>query len=168
VQETWSTTAQIGLERVKGIEPSYSAWKAAALPLSYTRIMHAYTKTRPMGKEPAFAKAPAQQPPLSCVLTSRQANGLPSRSSQSAGWWEMQDSNLRRRSQRIYSPPPLPLGTISRNHFDVRRLRLWSCPKGRNRERLMAIGFCPVNSPTSSKAALKRVACVPGDAIEPP
>src|SRR5690242_14207154 len=24
------------LERVKGIEPSYSAWKAAALPLSYT------------------------------------------------------------------------------------------------------------------------------------
>ena len=26
------------LERVEGIEPSYSAWKAAALPLSYTRI----------------------------------------------------------------------------------------------------------------------------------
>ena len=26
------------LERVKGIEPSYSAWKAATLPLSYTRI----------------------------------------------------------------------------------------------------------------------------------
>jgi hypothetical protein len=25
------------MERVKGIEPSYSAWKAAALPLSYTR-----------------------------------------------------------------------------------------------------------------------------------
>jgi hypothetical protein len=24
-------------KRVKGIEPSYSAWKAAALPLSYTR-----------------------------------------------------------------------------------------------------------------------------------
>ena len=26
-----------GLERVPGIEPGYSAWKAAALPLSYTR-----------------------------------------------------------------------------------------------------------------------------------
>jgi hypothetical protein len=26
------------MERVKGIEPSYSAWKAAALPLSYTRV----------------------------------------------------------------------------------------------------------------------------------
>jgi hypothetical protein len=28
---------RVDLERVKGIEPSYSAWKAAALPLSYTR-----------------------------------------------------------------------------------------------------------------------------------
>ena len=26
------------LERVAGIEPAYSAWKAAALPLSYTRL----------------------------------------------------------------------------------------------------------------------------------
>ncbi len=25
------------MERVKGIEPSYLAWKATALPLSYTR-----------------------------------------------------------------------------------------------------------------------------------
>ena len=31
------TKVLILLERVKGIEPSYSAWKAAALPLSYTR-----------------------------------------------------------------------------------------------------------------------------------
>jgi hypothetical protein len=31
------TDAAAILERVKGIEPSYSAWKAAALPLSYTR-----------------------------------------------------------------------------------------------------------------------------------
>ena len=29
--------AEGSLERVEGIEPSYSAWKAAALPLSYTR-----------------------------------------------------------------------------------------------------------------------------------
>jgi hypothetical protein len=33
-QKLW---ALLELERVKGIEPSYSAWKAAALPLSYTR-----------------------------------------------------------------------------------------------------------------------------------
>jgi hypothetical protein len=29
----------LSVERVKGIEPSYSAWKAAALPLSYTRAL---------------------------------------------------------------------------------------------------------------------------------
>jgi hypothetical protein len=32
----WTTLIE-WLERVKGIEPSYSAWEAAALPLSYTR-----------------------------------------------------------------------------------------------------------------------------------
>ena len=30
----------LDLERVAGIEPAYSAWKAAALPLSYTRGLH--------------------------------------------------------------------------------------------------------------------------------
>src|SRR5262249_32132100 len=35
------------LERVKGIEPSYSAWKAAALPLSYTRaVPHSVARPR--------------------------------------------------------------------------------------------------------------------------
>ena len=33
----WNTTSD--LERVKGIEPSQPAWKAGALPLSYTRIL---------------------------------------------------------------------------------------------------------------------------------
>jgi hypothetical protein len=32
------------MERVKGIEPSYSAWKAAALPLSYTRDFNALAR----------------------------------------------------------------------------------------------------------------------------
>jgi hypothetical protein len=31
-----SNTA-LGVERVKGIEPSYAAWEAAVLPLNYTR-----------------------------------------------------------------------------------------------------------------------------------
>ncbi len=35
------------------------------------------------------------------------------RDNASTGWWERKDSNLRRHSQRIYSPPPLPLGTLS-------------------------------------------------------
>ena len=33
-----SGSARQELERVKGIEPSSSAWKAVALPLSYTRL----------------------------------------------------------------------------------------------------------------------------------
>jgi hypothetical protein len=37
-RRTDTNAAEKQLERVKGIEPSYSAWKAAALPLSYTRI----------------------------------------------------------------------------------------------------------------------------------
>ncbi len=53
----------IVMERVKGIEPSTSAWKAEVLPLNYTRI---YFK-----------------------------------------WWREQDSNLRTRWERIYSPPRL-------------------------------------------------------------
>lgn len=41
--ENWDSTAELrphqtGLERVRGIEPPYSAWEAAALPLSYTRM----------------------------------------------------------------------------------------------------------------------------------
>ena len=39
------------LERVKGIEPSYSAWKAAALPLSYTRV-GALRNTGPLRSQP--------------------------------------------------------------------------------------------------------------------
>ena len=49
------------MERVKGIEPSYSAWKAAALPLSYTRAQAmnyhvadvASTAMRRFGRVPA-------------------------------------------------------------------------------------------------------------------
>ena len=33
-------------KRVKGIEPSYSAWKAAALPLSYTRPLSSTSLVR--------------------------------------------------------------------------------------------------------------------------
>lgn len=49
------------MERVPGIEPGYSAWKAAALPLSYTRVKLVLKRTdTPMveeaGFEPAYAK----------------------------------------------------------------------------------------------------------------
>ena len=50
------------MERVAGIEPAYSAWKAAALPLCYTRKFWSCDRTfdTPMveeaGFEPAYAK----------------------------------------------------------------------------------------------------------------
>jgi hypothetical protein len=54
------------MERVKGIEPSYSAWKAAALPLSYTRAQAmnyhvadvASTAMRRLGPVPEASIAP--------------------------------------------------------------------------------------------------------------
>ena len=39
-------TAMRGVERVPGIEPGYSAWKAAALPLSYTRAARRIARGR--------------------------------------------------------------------------------------------------------------------------
>ena len=39
------------LERVMGIEPTYSAWKAAALPLSYTRAPSRPAKGAAEGEE---------------------------------------------------------------------------------------------------------------------
>jgi hypothetical protein len=51
------------LERVKGIEPSYSAWKAAALPLSYTRARGSpNTPCGPPQPAPAAPDLPAKQP----------------------------------------------------------------------------------------------------------
>ncbi len=37
ISNDYDEQPRVAVERVKGIEPSYSAWKAAALPLSYTR-----------------------------------------------------------------------------------------------------------------------------------
>ena len=60
------------MERVKGIEPSYSAWKAAALPLSYTRTrpIHYHagqatsTAMRRFGPFPAPCPVPRARRPL--------------------------------------------------------------------------------------------------------
>lgn len=50
------------LERVKGIEPSYSAWKAAALPLSYTRDTGSLTRPGGGLNCPRGALSPAFRP----------------------------------------------------------------------------------------------------------
>ena len=48
------------MERVKGIEPSYSAWKAAALPLSYTRMVFPVVR----GDSPAGSRPPQTDIPV--------------------------------------------------------------------------------------------------------
>jgi hypothetical protein len=53
------------LERVKGIEPSYSAWKAAALPLSYTRVWCDHLSRQADGLN--CADAPSARRPLSSI-----------------------------------------------------------------------------------------------------
>src|SRR5947207_14589354 len=50
----WPVSLLKTLERVKGIEPSYSAWKAAALPLSYTRTGDELS--RPAGRLNRYAR----------------------------------------------------------------------------------------------------------------
>src|SRR5262245_4650366 len=62
------------LERVKGIEPSYSAWKAAALPLSYTREFRRHlSREKPRRRQAVCAQegetlveGPEKRPP--CAL----------------------------------------------------------------------------------------------------
>src|ERR1700738_1810502 len=81
------------LERVKGIEPSSSAWKAVALPLSYTR----FEITEDGGRMSTRAICP----PSSSVLYPALGGGGRTRTYEGV-------------SQRIYSPPPLPLGSLPR------------------------------------------------------
>jgi hypothetical protein len=46
------------MERVKGIEPSSSAWKAVALPLSYTRVTQPRRPPSLKLRRAAFAASP--------------------------------------------------------------------------------------------------------------
>ena len=80
-------------KRVKGIEPSSSAWKAMALPLSYTRMQLSRRTTQ-----------------LESSLTRRPISSTRSLSCQCSQLfikWGVQDSNLRRHSHQIYSLTPL-------------------------------------------------------------
>ena len=85
------------LERAAGIEPAYSAWKAAVLPLYYTR-----TET---------ASAPKGRPPP--ILNVTATSGIEHRVVGEAG---LEPAKL---TQGIYSPPPLPLGTFPRARLET-------------------------------------------------
>ena len=62
------------LERVTGIEPVSSAWKADTLPLSYTRVVHIKSKVHPVELDvfrPVIdiEKRVSLSSPISLVLT---------------------------------------------------------------------------------------------------
>ena len=88
------------LERVDGIEPTSSAWKAAALPLCYTRAKNALPQPC---ERLAF--------PHPIPFLGFRPLGLETRVVGEEG---LEPSKL---SQRIYSPPPLPLGTFPQRAF---------------------------------------------------
>ena len=75
--------ANNSLERVMGVEPTLSAWKAEVLPLNYTRAL---IPTR------RWLMATACDPGEPAFQTN---------------WWRGEDSNLRRLSRQIYSLIPL-------------------------------------------------------------
>src|SRR5712691_8727087 len=102
------------LERVKGIEPSSSAWKAVALPLSYTReleraLSNRDARLRPIRLRPktGFGRQEAGFGGQVGWLASRSAAGAKAGGGGRTRTYEGV-------SQRIYSPPPLPLGTLPR------------------------------------------------------
>ena len=71
------TACVAGMERVKGIEPSYEAWEAAVLPLNYTRSRHGFywhSWVQPEGGCPLrssganeYERTPQSATQLSCV-----------------------------------------------------------------------------------------------------
>ncbi len=83
------------LERVMGIEPTPSAWKAEVLPLNYTRGLKGSPSNR---------------------VSVRSPPGAPARlGSARVTWWRGEDSNLRRLSRQIYSLIPLTAREPLRN-----------------------------------------------------
>ena len=91
-------------ERVKGIEPSSQAWKAYALPLSYTRGQSRLISRPP--RPPFFASFFSLCFAALLVLSfvGKAASSAPQ---PSLFRWRGQDSNLRRLSRQIYSLIPL-------------------------------------------------------------
>jgi hypothetical protein len=80
------------LERVMGIEPTQPAWKAGALPLSYTRRINSDQRFT-LSRLHISSRCPPQQ----------------------TTWWRGLDSNQRRHSQRVYSPSLLTTQAPLRN-----------------------------------------------------
>lgn len=95
--------AQAALDRAKELARGLIDGEAESRKAWLSAIVDEPGKIRVMGKSDNFERN----------LGSHKACRGPLHSSDRK-WWGKQDSNLRRHSQRIYSPPPLPLGTFPR------------------------------------------------------
>ena len=91
---------QVLMERMMRIELTSSAWKAEVLPLYHIRILigsnfHC-SQNRWSGRRDSNSRPSPWQ-----------GDALPLSHFRKIYWWRRVDSNHCRRSQRIYSPPPL-------------------------------------------------------------
>src|SRR5436190_11308849 len=85
---------KVKLERVAGIEPAYSAWKAAALPLCYTRLARIGQRPiRLLLKNPSGIAARGLRGRRVSPLKLRRGGGSRTRTCEGV-------------RQGIYSPPP--------------------------------------------------------------
>jgi hypothetical protein len=139
------------LERVKGIEPSPPAWKAGALPLSYTRSFGATSLSPPPSKAHEKLGTGPRTPgrPLGTyraerttgqarwrTLAHRDSRNEHSRTTDPLfryeptlwlqTWWAEQDSNLRRLSRQIYSLIHLAALVSARRSWQRER---WPCER---------------------------------------
>ena len=85
-------------KRVKGIEPSSLAWKAMALPLSYTRAQFPVFHSAGAGITYCYPET---------LLFSAAPHSIRGLDPMYVLQWGVQDSNLRRQSHQIYSLTPL-------------------------------------------------------------
>lgn len=111
------------LERVEGIEPSSSAWKAIALPLSYTRLLlftsalisASRVRSKALSKNASWH---SRQRPEIVSLTAKFLTPCNQ-------WWRELDLNQRRHSQRIYSPSPLTARASLQNRLQIPYQTQW-------------------------------------------
>jgi hypothetical protein len=102
------------LERVMGIEPTPSAWKAEVLPLNYTRE---HREPQPAGQTGPGHHRPSHPEPGHRVVARPQPSGPDGTAQRTleSCWWRGEDSNLRRLSRQIYSLIPLTAREPLRN-----------------------------------------------------
>src|SRR5687767_12695498 len=106
------------MERVKGIEPSSSAWKAVALPLSYTRLL------KPGSGMQASDFFPSISDPCSLPSVHRRVVGEVGLEPTKAQPADLQSAPFAARDT-----PPFRCASCSAKKRPFGRTRLWETPR---------------------------------------